>query len=133
MAFLRFCVPALDADSGEPEGLVQVAYRLRDEASVALDDRNVLAEVLRWLEQNLEEPDRFNRTTSKGAWRRSARGLSWFKDTARDHLERMRELARVLDAYGYAVTVITETRIGYIVYEDRFQVVAEPFADTKRE
>lgn len=27
--------------------------------------------------------------------------------------------------------MLTETRIGYVVYEDDLQVVAEPFADTK--
>jgi hypothetical protein len=27
--------------------------------------------------------------------------------------------------------MLTETRVGYVVYEDDLQVVAEPFADTK--
>jgi hypothetical protein len=27
--------------------------------------------------------------------------------------------------------MLTETRVGYVVYEDAFQVVAEPFSDTR--
>lgn len=43
----------------------------------------------------------------------------------------MHELKRVLEAEGHAVTIIAEDRIGYIVYEDELQVIAEPFADTR--
>jgi hypothetical protein len=27
--------------------------------------------------------------------------------------------------------LLSETRVGYLIYEDDFQVVAEPFADTQ--
>ena len=32
---------------------------------------------------------------------------------------------------GYAVTLIHEEHVGYFVYEDEVQVVAEPFAETR--
>ena len=46
-----------------------------------------------------------------------------FKETL-DVRERLKE------RYGIEVEIITTTRPGYIVYEDRFQVAAYPFADT---
>jgi hypothetical protein len=34
-------------------------------------------------------------------------------------------------ANGYSVALIREERVGYIVYQDDVQVIAEPFADTR--
>ena len=42
----------------------------------------------------------------------------------------MHELKRILEANGHPVTVIREDRIGFVIFEDDLQVVAEPFADT---
>jgi hypothetical protein len=56
--------------------------------------------------------------------------MSWFRDSATGCLSRMHELKRILEANGHAVTVIREDRIGFVVFEDDYQVVAEPFADT---
>jgi len=63
---------------------------------------------------NLAVPTRFNRTTSKAHYRRNATGISWFRDSAHEHITRIHDLAR----------------IGFVVYEDEHQVVAEPFANT---
>jgi hypothetical protein len=90
-----------------------------------------VAELLAWFNEQLPTPERFNRSRSKGNYRRAARGLSWFKDTALEHVSRMHELKRIAEAYGHSVAVICEERIGYVVYEDDFQVIAEPFADTQ--
>jgi hypothetical protein len=43
----------------------------------------------------------------------------------------MREMKRVLEANGRVVHIVQEDRIGYIVYRDEIQVIAEPFADTR--
>ena len=90
-----------------------------------------MTEVLGWFWENLDTPDRFNRSKSKGFYRRTTRGIAWFKDSATDCLSRMHRIRVILEKYGHPVTMLTETRVGYVVYEDEFQVVAEPFADTK--
>ena len=41
----------------------------------------------------------------------------------------MHEMRCVLEENGVIVRVIKTQRPGYIVYEDEYQVVAEPFAD----
>jgi hypothetical protein len=95
------------------------------------EDRTLLAELLRWFGENLETPDRFNRSKSKGIYRRTTRGIAWFKDNAAECLSRMHRMKGILEKYGHPVTMLAETRIGYVVYEDEFQVVAEPFSDTQ--
>jgi hypothetical protein len=41
----------------------------------------------------------------------------------------MHEMACILELNGVCVRVIKTQRPGYIVYEDEYQVVAEPFAE----
>lgn len=131
MAFLRFATADIDDDSTVETGLFQVAYRLSNSAKVPAADRKILKEHLDWFSTHLKKPTRFNRTSSKGHYRRAMKGISWFRDTAVNHLTRMHDLKRIVEANGYAVSLVTEERVGYVVYEDEIQVVAEPFADTR--
>jgi hypothetical protein len=131
MHFIRFVLAQQHPDSGVEDGTFRLAYKLRDSAHVEASDRSVLAEQLTWFEKNLETPARFNRTKSKGFYRRKTRGIAWFKDTATDHLARMHQINAVLEHYGYRVTMVVESRVGYRIHEDGFQVIAEPFSDTQ--
>lgn len=42
----------------------------------------------------------------------------------------MREVGEILARHGHRVEMLKESRPGYLVYEDEFQVVVEPFADS---
>lgn len=86
---------------------------------------------LDWFNKHLPAPDRFNRSRSKGWYRRSPKGICWFKESARDGVIRMHVLKRIAEDHGFVINVIREDRIGYVVYEDNFQAVAEPFPDTR--
>jgi hypothetical protein len=90
-----------------------------------------LAGQLKCFSKNLPIPNRFNRSSSKGYYRRATKGIAWFREDATEYISRMLELKRVLEANGRAVHVVRENRVGYIVYEDDIQVIAEPFADTR--
>lgn len=131
MRFIRFVLAHRHPDSGVEDGAFRLAYELRDSARVEAADRGVLAEHLAWFEKNLETPTRFNRTKSKGFYRRKTRGIAWFKDTATEHLARMHQVNALLERYGHPVKMIMESRVGYTVHEDAFQVIAEPFSDTQ--
>jgi hypothetical protein len=131
MRFVRFVLARRHEDSGVEDGTFGLAYELRDSRDVEPTDRELLAETLSWFEKNLETPTRFNRTKSKGFYRRKTRGIAWFKDTATAHLARMHQIKAVLERYGYAVVMLSESRIGYVVHDDEFQVIAEPFSDTQ--
>jgi hypothetical protein len=39
-------------------------------------------------------------------------------------------LKHILESHGIVVDVIKTNRPGYVVYEDDFQVAAEPFSET---
>ena len=131
MPFIRFIVTGLHPESGVEEGLFGPAYSLRDNPALGEAERSSLSETLAWFEKNLKTPPRFNRTRSKGYYRRNTKGIAWFRDTASECISRMHVLKRVLESHGTAVTVVRETHVGYVLYEDEAQVVAEPFADTR--
>jgi hypothetical protein len=131
MRFIRFVLVRRHPDSGVEDGTFGLAYELRDSAHVEAADRDVLIENLAWFDKNLETPARFNRTKSKGFYRRKTRGIAWFKDTASDHLARMHQIKAILERYGHPVLMLSETRIGFVIYDDAYQIVAEPFADTQ--
>jgi hypothetical protein len=105
MRFIRFVLAHRHQDSGVEEGVFRIAYALRDSVDLEPADRDVLAEILTWVEKNLETPTRFNRTTSKGFYRRKTP--------------------------GHSVVMLSEPRVGYVIHDDAFQVVAEPFSDTR--
>jgi hypothetical protein len=43
----------------------------------------------------------------------------------------MHEIKGILDRYGHPVVRLSQAHVGYVIYDDAFQVVAEPFADTQ--
>jgi hypothetical protein len=119
-------------DTGSPSGIFEDAYRLAESSVLTAGERGSLRERLNWFDQNLPKPSRFNRSKSKGFYRRATKGVSWFKPTATDHLRHAREIAVLMEAAGHAVREITATQPGYVVYEDEFQIVAEPFAESPK-
>jgi hypothetical protein len=131
MRLLRFVLARRDEDSGVESGPFGAAYKLRDSLDVDPGDREALSAHLAWFEENLETPSRFNRTKSKGFYRRNTRGIAWFRDTATEHVARMHQITAILERHGHPVTLLSEARVGYVIWEDEFQVIAEPFADTQ--
>jgi hypothetical protein len=129
-ALLRFALLRTHADTGVEEGIFAAAHELRDSSATSAADRQLLDDLLKWFDENLSSPTRFNRTKSKGHYRRAAKGVSWLKPTAVEHIAQMRALKVILDDNGHHVSEVTTRRPGYVVYEDEHQVVAEPF--TKR-
>ena len=126
MAYLRFIVSDHHPDTGVPDGLFGAAYALRDAQDTSQSDHEVLAVQLEWFSKNLPIPDRFNRSASNGHYRRNAKGIAWFRDGALEHLSRMHEIKRVLEANGLVVHIVRADRIGYVVYEDGAQALRSP-------
>jgi hypothetical protein len=128
---LRFVLLHAHPDTAVEEGIFGAAYRLRDALHTLHHDRLELKDLLSWFEANLAQPQRFNRTKSKGYYRRNTAGVSWFKSTAAEHIDRIRSITAILEQYGFAVSQISTDRPGYVVFEDDNQVVAEPFRERK--
>ena len=129
--FLRFVLPQINPDTGVKDGVFDAAYELRDRGQLPEHEEQELRRLLCWFGDNLNEPTRFNRTTSKGYYRRATKGISWFKPTAVEQIANMHRLIAILEENGHQVAMIKVRNPGYIVYEDEYQVVAELFSDTR--
>ncbi len=128
--FVRFVFQQLNPDTGVSDGIFDTAYQLRDSGKLPEYEEQELSALLCWFGDYLDVPARFNRTKSKGYYRRTTKGISWFKSTAKEQISNMRRLAGILGENGHDVTMIKAGNPGYIVCEDEHQVVAEPFSDT---
>lgn len=118
-----------DENSNEPAGLFLVASWVRDRQQASQTELDRLKHIREWFNEHLERPQRFNRSRRPN---RSNKAISWFKDTAREHIQLAREMATIVSAAGYYIREVRTERPGYVVYEDAFQVVAEPFSETPR-
>lgn len=130
MKYLRFVRPNTIENLGARQGFFCAAYEMRNIPSLEDFVSDQLEDHLSWFRANLTIPDKFNRSKSKGFRDRNTAGLSWFKEDASEAIGRSYELINLLRDNGYPIEVIRTERVGYIVYEDNLQVVAEPFSDT---
>lgn len=125
--FIRFVIHKKDPDSGRRQGLFQALSDLEDDGVLVGNDQDRYREIYDWFRKHLRKPRSFTRSSKPHAKKVA---LSWFKNTAVQHIDRMRELVQILEVHEVAVDVLHTERPGYVVYEDDFQVVAEPFVDT---
>lgn len=127
--FVRFVTTDLHRESQQGLGVFHGAGKLRDGGLLSRADEDLLREIRDWFNNNLAKPKRF--TSAKPPYyRKRQNGISWFKDSAQEHIGKLREMVALLERYDVTVRMIKATRPGYVVYEDRFQIVAVPFADS---
>ncbi len=128
--FVRFVVATLDRETNEPMGIFEATKLLPRVGHVADWDERRLAELTAWFREHLPFPERTARSRRPNG---PHRALSWFKPTATVHIAQARELAAVLEANDIRTLMLTSDRPGYVVYEDDFQVLVEPFRGESRE
>jgi len=100
---------------------------LRDEGALLPHDLLAYEEIYEWFKKNLKKPRSFTRSSKPHAKKVS---LSWLKDTATEHIAKMYAVVQLLESHGVGVDVIRTHRLGYVVYDDQYQVAAEPFGET---
>ena len=122
--FVRFVVSELGRHSGERLGIFQVMYRLSRRGRLSADEQARWDSIEAWFDSHLERPESLSRSSRPHA---RAVAISWFRDSAAEHIGRVREIVELLDERGVQVEMLWTSRPGYIVYEDEFQVIAEPF------
>ena len=124
--FLRFVTAEIDRDSGVEAGVFVAAYRLwcSDRLPDYEDER--LGDIIVWFNRNLRTPSRFSRPPRRSPPRSA---VCWFRPTAREHLAQVHDMVNILEDNGVFVRRIKAPKVGYVVYEDEHQVVAEPVAD----
>jgi hypothetical protein len=125
--YLRFVVAEIDRGSGRELGVFHAVGNLRDHGRLDRREEARHDSIRKWFDKNLEKPTRF--TAAKPPfYRKQAKAISWFKDSAHEHISRVRELVAILEQHGISVRMLKTARVGYIVYEDEYQIVADPFA-----
>jgi hypothetical protein len=125
--FIRFVIARLDPRSGRRQGLFQAAVELRNSNALTDHEEKQLEEIRDWFNRNLERPTRLSLSAKPHS---KAQAISWFKESATDHISQMRTFAAILKLHDIAVQTLRTQRPGYVVYEDEFQIAAYPFADT---
>jgi hypothetical protein len=128
--YLRFVVPEIHEDSGRELGVFHAVAKLQKQGKLSQHEEDEHDSIRAWFNAHLERPTRF--TASKPPfYRKQNKAISWFKESAREHLSRVRSLVAILENHDVPVRMVKSERVGYIVYEDEFQIVAEPFSDTR--
>lgn len=125
--YIRFVVHLKDEDSGKRQGVFQTLVEVREAGLLYDYEVERVKEIHTWFNNNLDKPLAFTRSSKPHA---SNKAISWYKDSANEHIAHMRELGAILEGHGIEVLMLQTERPGYIVYEDEHQITAEPFAET---
>ncbi len=127
--YLRFTTQFINPYGELESGIFMALKYLRDHHSLTKeDDVKKLKELSVWFNQNLEKPTRFSKGTSKY---NAAVSLSWFKDSAKEHIKRIQYLIEIAEQYDILIERIASKNPGYIVFEDEYQVSAVPFKNDR--
>ena len=103
--YLRFVVAEIDEDSERALGVFQAMWNLRNAGKLHAYEEDHYDSVRWWFNANLARPTRF--TAAKAPfWRKRNRALSWFKDSAIDHIAQIRELVEILESHHVHVRTL---------------------------
>jgi hypothetical protein len=120
--YIRFVVGRIDEDSHVEQGIFQEMARAIEHKTITGADAEYLNALREWFSDNLEKPTSFGRGKHN-------LGICWFKLDATSHITAIWRMIKILERHGIFIKKIKTDRPGYIVYEDDWQVVAEPFRE----
>lgn len=118
--YVRFVIGRKDEDSLVEQGVFQAAAQALEWQHITGSDADELNELRAWFTENLEKPTSFGRDKLR-------LGISWFKTGSTEHISRIWEMVHILERNGIYVKKIRTDRPDYVIYEDDWQLVAEPF------
>jgi hypothetical protein len=128
--YLRFTTQFINPYGELETGIFMALKFLRDDHSLTQDDDiSELKKLSFWFNQNLEKPTRFSNGTSKY---NADISLSWFKDSAKEHIKKIQEFIEIAERYDIIVERVASKNPGYIVFEDEYQVSAVPFKTNRK-
>jgi hypothetical protein len=128
--YLRFVVPNIDEDSERMLGVFHAIWNLRDRGLLYPYEEDEHDSLRYWFNTYLRKPTRF--TAAKPPYcGKKRKAICWFKDSAQSHIWQIWGLVAILQDHGIPVHILKTERAGYVVYEDEYQVAAEPFADIR--
>jgi hypothetical protein len=126
--YVRIIIQRTDNNSNQRQGFFQAMAELKAKRELSSHEEAHYSDIYKWFQKNLRRPRSFTRSSKPHAKKVA---ISWFKESATDHIDKMREVAGILGGHGIHTEMIVSSRPGYIVYEDAYQIAAEPYADTR--
>ncbi|HEY0335358.1 MAG TPA: hypothetical protein VGC74_16920 [Stenotrophomonas sp.] len=117
--YVRFTVLDIDPDSGRASGVLVVASNLRDGGALSPSEQEAMKTAIAWFNDHLSVPALLQQPSN-------CRAICWFKPAAAEAVRRMWQLKSLLDPHGHHVEVLRTARPGMVIYEDEWQVVAQP-------
>jgi hypothetical protein len=128
--YLRFVVTHIDEDSERMVGVFHAVWDLRVRGLLYPDEEDQHDALRHWFSWWLRRPTRF--TVAKPPyWRKKNKAICWFRDSAETHIWQIWGMVAILQDHGVPVHMLKAKRVGYVVYEDEYQVAAVPFAETR--
>jgi hypothetical protein len=118
--YTRFVARLMDGDNYSGQGIFMAAIQALEWKEISGADAEKLHEILQWFGTSLQRPASQGRDGMR-------HGVCWFKTDAQRHISKIWEIVQVLKRNGIPVKKITTVKPGYIIYEDEWQIVAEPF------
>jgi hypothetical protein len=118
--YVRFVIGRKDEDSQVEQGIFQAAAQALEWQNITGHDADELNELRSWFSESLIRPTSFGRDKLR-------LGICWFKTGSTEHISRIWEMVQILQRNGIYVKKIRTDRPGYVIYEDEWQLVAEPF------
>ena len=100
-------------------GVFQAAFELRDAGHLEAHEVVWIETELNWLKMHLKSPACLREPGNH-------RAISWFHPKAKRAVEKTRSIAALLEEHGVRVRMVTTDDPRTIIYEDAWQVVAQP-------
>ena len=118
--YIRFVLGRKDEQSHVEQGIFQAVAHALEWQNITGSDATELNELRAWFSDNLEKPTSFGRDKLR-------LGICWFKTGSTEYISRIWEIVQILERNGIYVKKIRTDKPGYVIYEDDWQLVAEPF------
>ena len=118
--YIRFVIGREAEESDVRSGIFKAVTLALEWQEITGSDAEELKKLDAWFSENLKRPISIGRDENRS-------GLCWFKTEVAEHISRIWEMVRILERNGIYVKKVRTDRPGYVIYEDEWQLVAEPF------
>ena len=125
--YVRFVIKVNDERSGRNKGLFMAMGELKDNNELFSYEKDIQKNICKWFDENL---DASKVQSSESNHYTKPHAISWFKSSATEHINKMREYAQILEAHDVSVIQLNTERPGKVVYEDEYQMEIVPAGDS---
>jgi len=122
--YIRFVIDELHPKSNQKLGIFHAIRYMADEDELSDEEFQEADRLMTWFADNMKSPfEHLNKQQSK----KSDIFISWFKDSATEHIKKARELCEIVNTKNNSVEFLRTKQPGKIVYEDKHQIFSKPF------